>query len=81
MSIHQLWHSPQFTLQMSTEIFTAYSVNASVLMELDFVFFMQISHHRLISIGFLSLPNMSVLISRLQKLVVINKGKATRKNC
>lgn len=73
--------SPQFTLQMSSEVFTAYFVNASVLMKWNFIFLIQISHHWLIRNGFLSLLVMSISIPRLQKLVAINKGKDARKNC
>lgn len=73
--------SPQFILQMSSEVFTACSVNASVLMKLNFVFFIQIFHHWLIRKSFLSLLIMSIFIPRLQKLVAINKGKDVRKNC
>lgn len=73
--------SPQFTLQMSSEVFTAYFVNATVLMKWNFVFFIQISHHWLIRKEFLSLLIMSISIPRLQMLVAINKGKDVRKNC
>lgn len=73
--------SPQFTLQMSSEVFTAWSVNSSVLMKLNFIFFIQISHHWLIRKGFLSLLIMSISIPRLQKLVSVNKGKYVRQNC
>lgn len=66
---------------MSSEVFTAYSVNASVLMKLDFAFFIQIFYHWLIRTGFLGLLIMSISIPVLQNLVVINKGKDARKNC
>lgn len=43
-------------------------------MDLDFGFCIQISHHQLIGVGFLSLSITSILIPRLQKILVINKG-------
>lgn len=66
---------------MSSEVFTACSVNASVLMKRNFVFFIQIFHHWLMRKEFLSLLITSISIRRLQELVAINKGKDARKIC